>query len=269
MNQTSAANSWYHFGTIQYAAFAVAIIGFIVLLLPFLGLLSHVDISQIWQQLAEPEVQDALWLSLKVSTLSLGFSLVLGLPIAFILARRYFYGRDFIYALIHLPMVMPPVVVGVALLMAFGRRGLCGDLLATMGIHLPFTTASAVLAAMIVSMPFLIIAVEAGFAKVDPRLEHVAATLGARPWRIFWTVTLPGVRSSLFAGMALCWARSIGEFGATIAFAGNLPGRTQTIPLAVYSALHTHPQAAIVLSLILWMVSLLILIILRKKLHQP
>ena len=269
MNRSLEVSSWYNFGAVQYALIILAIIGFLGFLLPFLGLLSQIEMAPIWHQLAQPEVYDALWLSVKVSTTSLIFSLFFGLPIAFILARRRFFGRDLVYALIHLPMVMPPVVVGVALLMAFGRRGLCGDLLAAMGIQLPFTTASAIIAASIVSTPFLIIAVEAGFAKADPRLEYVAATLGASPWRIFWTVTVPSIRASLFAGMALCWARSIGEFGATIAFAGNLQGRTQTMPLAVYTALHTRPQVAIVLSIILLVVSVIALFILRKKLHQP
>jgi molybdate transport system permease protein len=163
-------------------------------------------------------------------------------------------------------MVLPPVVGGVALLLAFGRRGLLGGWLASsLGIHLPFTTAGAILAETFVAMPFLVITVEAGLRSMDTRFEDAARTLGASSWTVLWRVTLPLVRPSLVAGAVLCWARALGEFGATITFAGNFPGRTQTMPLAVYLALESNPDAAIVLSLVLLAVSLAVLIGLRDR----
>jgi molybdate transport system permease protein len=164
-------------------------------------------------------------------------------------------------------MVLPPVVGGVALLLAFGRRGFVGEALDRLtGVTLPFTTTGAILAEAFVSMPFLIVAVEAGIRQVDQRYEAAAATLGAGPWMRFRRVTLPLVAPALGAGAALCWARALGEFGATITFAGNFPGKTQTMPLAVYIALETNPDGAVALSLILLAVSLLVLIVLRHRL---
>lgn len=163
-------------------------------------------------------------------------------------------------------MVLPPVVGGVALLTAFGRRGLVGAWLdQAFGIHLPFTTAGAILAETFVAMPFLVITVEAGLRGMDLRFEEAARTLGASRATVLWRVTLPLVRPSLVAGAVLCWARALGEFGATITFAGNFPGRTQTMPLAVYLALETNPNAAIMLSLVLLAVSLAVLIGLRDR----
>jgi molybdate transport system permease protein len=165
-----------------------------------------------------------------------------------------------------LPIVLPPVVGGVALLLAFGRRGLVGRWLEQLfGITLPFTTAGAVLAETFVAMPFFVLTVEGALQGMDHRLEEAARTLGAGPWTVFRRVTLPLVRPSLVAGAVLCWARALGEFGATITFAGNFPGRTQTIPLAVYVALESRPQAGIVLSLVLLGVSLAILVALRRR----
>ena len=175
-------------------------------------------------------------------------------------------GRNLVRALTTLPMVFPPVVGGVALLLAFGRRGLAGQWLdRAFGITLPFTTAGAVLAEAFVAMPFLVITTEAGLRAMDRRYEDAAATLGAGRWLTFRRVTLPLVAPSLGAGIALCWARALGEFGATITFAGNLPGVTQTMPLAVYLALETDLQAAIALSLILLAISLAVLIALRDR----
>jgi molybdate ABC transporter permease protein len=170
-----------------------------------------------------------------------GVCVVLGFPLAYVLARVEFPGRALARGLVSLPMVLPPVVGGIALLSAFGRRGVLGGALAEVGVVLPFTTAGAVLAVTFVSMPFLVTTLEAALVGVDPRLEQAAATLGASRWRILRTVTLPAIRPALAAGLALCWARGLGEFGATITFAGNLEGRTQTMPLAVYDALQTGP----------------------------
>jgi molybdate transport system permease protein len=207
-------------------------------------------------------VLQALRLSLVCSVGAVAVSVLLGVPLAFLLARVAFPGRNLVRALTTLPMVFPPVVGGVALLLAFGRRGLVGQWL---GITLPFTTAGAILAEAFVAMPFLVITVEAGLRAMDRRYEDAAATLGAGRWLTFRRVTLPLIAPSLGAGVALCWARALGEFGATITFAGNLPGVTQTMPLAVYIALETDLEAAIALSLVLLAVSLAVLIALRDR----
>jgi molybdate transport system permease protein len=234
--------------------------------LPLAGLLLRTPWGSAWQLLTSSQAITALRLSLLASLSATAIALVLGVPLAWILARLTFPGRAVLRALTVLPMVLPPVVGGVALLAAFGRRGLVGGWLAqAFGIHLPFTTAGAVLAETFVAMPFLVVTVEAGLRSMDRRFEDAARTLGARRWTVLWRVTLPLVRPSLIAGAVLCWARALGEFGATITFAGNFPGRTQTMPLAVYLALETSPEAAIVLSLVLLAVSLAVLIGLRDR----
>jgi len=191
---------------------------------------------------------------------------VLGIPLALVLSRTTGNLRSLLRALTTLPMVLPPVVGGVALLLAFGRHGLVGSLLYQgLGIQISFTTAAAVMAETFVAMPFLVIAVEAGLRSLDPRYEEAARALGARGWMVFARVTLPMLRPAIFSGAVLCWARALGEFGATITFAGNFPGRTQTVPVAVYVALETRPDSAIVLSLILLAVSLVILVGMRDR----
>ena len=238
-----------------------------LVVLPLVGLLQRTPWSQMRAHLLSADVGTALRLSLECSVAAVALSVTLGVPLAWILARVPFPGRAVVRALVTLPMVLPPVVGGVALLLAFGRRGFVGEALDRLtGVTLPFTTAGAVLAEAFVAMPFLVVAVEAGIRQVDQRYEDAAATLGAGPWTRFWRVTLPLVAPSLGAGAALCWARALGEFGATITFAGNFPGRTQTMPLAVYIALETNPDGAVALSLILLAVSLLVLIVLRHRL---
>jgi len=192
--------------------------------------------------------------------------LVLGVPLAWLLARVRFRGRRLVRALVIVPLVLPPVVGGVALLMALGRRGLVGSwLYDTFGVSLPFTTAGVVVAEAFVAMPFLVISVEGALRAADPRYEEAAATLGATGWTAFRRVTLPLIAPGVAAGAVLCWARALGEFGATITFAGNYPGRTQTMPLAVYLALETDPAAAIVLSLVLLTLSVAVLVLLRDR----
>jgi molybdate transport system permease protein len=235
-------------------------------LLPLVGLLLRTPWSELGTEIASPPVRSALWLSLVCSLAATGISLVFGVPLAWALARWEFPGRSLVRALTTLPMIVPPVVGGVALLLAFGRRGFAGRWLdQAFGITLPFTTAGAILAETFVAMPFLVITVEAGLRSMNRRYEDAAATLGARPWVTFRRVTLPLIAPSLWAGAALAWARALGEFGATITFAGNLPGRTQTIPLAVYLALETRLEAAITLSVVLLAVSLTILVLLRNR----
>ena len=171
-----------------------------------------------------------------------GLALVFGVPLAWLLARGAFPGRGLVRALCTLSMVLPPVVAGVALFYALGRRGLVGQYLDEwFGITLPFSTAGVIVAQTFVAMPFLVLTVEAAFRQRDPRFEEAARTLGGGRWYIFRRVTLPAIRPGLIAGAVLAWARALGEFGATITFAGNFPGRTQTMPLAIY--LHERDRA--------------------------
>jgi molybdate transport system permease protein len=244
----------------------LAAIGAAFFLVPLVGLLVRTPWGEAIRSLTSPDTLEALRLSLVASLSSTAVALVLGVPLAWVYARVDFPGRSVLRALTTLPMVLPPVVGGIALLLAFGRRGLLGPLLENVfGITLPFTTAAVVLAETFVAMPFLVITVEAGLRGMDVRFEDAARTLGARRWTVLWRVTLPLVRPSLLAGAVLCWARALGEFGATITFAGNFPGRTQTMPLAVYLALETNPDAAIMLSVVLLAVSLAVLIGLRHR----
>ena len=242
-----------------------AALGLALIIVPLAGLLQHVPWSSLLTQLTSADVRTALRLSIECSFLAVAVSLVLGVPLAWMLARSSFRGKALVRAVVTLPMVLPPVVGGVALLLAFGAHGFAGQALAHIGITLPFTTAGTVVAETFVAMPFLVIAVEAGLRQADERFEEVAATLGARPWMRFWRVTLPIIAPSLAAGAALTWARALGEFGATITFAGNLPGTTQTMPLAVYVALESDTDGAIALSLLMLVVSLAILIGLRHR----
>ena len=237
-----------------------------LLVLPLAALLVHTPWARLGELVGDATVRAALRLSLVTSTAALALSTALGVPLAWLLARREFPAKALLRALCVLPMVLPPVVGGVALLLAFGRRGLIGQPLdALTGITLPFTTAGVVLAETFVAMPFLIVTVEAGLRSMDRRYEDVAATLGASRWLTFRRVTLPLLGPSLGAGMALCWARALGEFGATITFAGNLSGRTQTMPLAVYLQLERDVDSAILLSLILLTVSVVVLVALRGR----
>jgi molybdate transport system permease protein len=243
-----------------------AVIGLAFLVLPLAGLLIRAPWATLLQRLTEPGILTALRLSLQTATLATLLCIVFGVPLAWLLARTDFPGRRLVRALVTVPLVLPPVVGGVALLLVFGRRGLIGSWLdSTFGITLPFTTTGVVIAEAFVAMPFLVIAVEGALRGADARYEEAAATLGATRWSTFTRVTLPLVAPGIAAGAVLCWARALGEFGATITFAGNFPGRTQTMPLAVYLALETNLEAAIVLSLILLTVSVTILAALRDK----
>ncbi len=238
-----------------------------LLVLPLLGLLLRAPWAALGGLLAAPAVRAALRLSLVSSLSALGLATVLGVPLAWVLARLEFPGKRLLRAVCVLPMVLPPVVGGVALLYAFGRLGLLGAPLArATGVALPFTTAGVVVAEAFVAIPFLVVTLEAGLRAADRRYEAVAATLGAGRWTVLRRVTLPLAAPSLAAGMALCWARALGEFGATITFAGNLPGSTRTMPLAVYTALQgPRPETALVLSLLLLAVSVAVLVALRGR----
>jgi molybdate transport system permease protein len=248
-------------------AFAVlAAIGAALFILPLLGLLVRAPWGNAFSELSSPEALTALRLSFVCTVSATALALLLGVPLAWFYARVEFPGRSVLRALTTLPMVLPPVVGGVALLLAFGRHGLVGQWLdQTLGIRLPFSTAGVVVAETFVAMPFLVLTVEAGLRSMDRRFEEAARTLGAGGWTVFYRVTLPLIAPSLLAGSVLCWARALGEFGATITFAGNFPGRTQTMPLAVYLALETRPEAAVMLSILLLAVSLAVLVGLRYR----
>ncbi|WP_028479822.1 molybdate ABC transporter permease subunit [Nocardia sp. CNY236] len=242
---------------------AVCALAFVVA--PLLGLLLRTPWQILPDRLFTAEVGQALRLSLVCASLATLLCLIGGVPLAWLLARGAVPGRGVIRALITVPLVLPPVVGGVALLLVLGRRGMVGQYLYEwFGVTLPFTTAAAVIAETFVALPFLVIAVEGALRAADPRFEEAAATLGASRWLIFRRVTVPSVLPGIVAGAVLCWARALGEFGATITFAGNFPGRTTTMPLAVYLTLQTDPDEAIVLSLLLLAVSVGVLIALRE-----
>jgi molybdate transport system permease protein len=243
-----------------------AFVGLAFLVVPLAGLVVRAPWSTLTDQLFSAEVGQALALSLVCASLATAGCLVLGVPLAWLLARSDLPGRGVLRALVTVPLVLPPVVGGVALLLVLGRRGLIGQYLHDwFGISLPFTTAGVVVAEAFVAMPFLVIAVEGALRAADPRYEEAAATLGASRWLTFRRVTLPSIAPGVVAGTVLCWARALGEFGATITFAGNFPGKTTTMPLAVYLALETDPGAAIVLSLVLLVVSVVVLVCLRDR----
>jgi molybdate transport system permease protein len=231
---------------------------------PIAALLLRVSPGTLIAELRDPGVQQALWLSLKTSVAATVVSLVLGLPMAYLLASRSFPGKRAVEVLLDLPMVIPPTVAGLALLMAFGRAGLLGGSLSALGITLPFTTAGVVLAQVFMAMPFLVGATRAGLAAVDPQYLEAAATLRAGPIHTFWRVRLPLALPSVIAGLGMCWARALGEFGATITFAGNLAGTTRTVPLDVYLRLHENLDAATTLSVLLIVMAAVLLTAMRQ-----
>ncbi|MER7730107.1 ABC transporter permease [Streptomyces erythrochromogenes] len=243
-----------------------ALLAVAFLMIPLVGILARTQWSELGAHLTTPGSIEALKLSVVVSFWALGISLVLGVPLAWLLARVEFPGKTLVRSLVLLPMVLPPTVGGVALLLGFGRRGLLGPFLySAFGITLPFHTSGAVVAATFVAMPFLVISLEGALGGLPPGYEETAASLGASPLRVFFTVTVPMVAPGLIAGAALTWARALGEFGATITFAGNLPGVTQTLPLQVYLLLQDSPEAATSLSLLLLAIAMVVLIALRGR----
>jgi molybdate transport system permease protein len=253
-------------GRIPALLLVPALLGLAFLVVPLAGLVVQAPWGTLLSRLAEPAVLDALQLSLVAASSATVICLVLGVPLAWLLARSGLPGLRVVRALVTVPLVLPPVVGGVALLLVLGRNGLLGQYLdAWFGFSLPFTTAGVIVAEAFVAMPFLVIAVDGALRGADRRYEEAAATLGASRWLTFRRVTLPLVAPGIAAGAVLCWARALGEFGATITFAGNFPGETQTMPLAVYLALETDPEAAIVLSLMLFAVSVIVLVSLRDK----
>jgi molybdate transport system permease protein len=238
----------------------------IFFVLPLAGLAQRAPWSNVGNDLGGSDARTALRLSLQCSLAATAISIVLGVPLAWVLARGRFPGRALLRALVLLPLVLPPVVGGVALLTAFGRRGLIGQYLYEwFDVRITFTVWGVILAETFVAMPFLVITVDAALRALDTRFEDAARTLGASKWTVMRRVTLPMIWPSVAAGAALTWARALGEFGATITFAGNLKGVTQTMPLAVYLALQTNPEAAITLSLVLLVVSIAVLALVGSR----
>ena len=249
-----------------WALVPLAVVAVAFIAVPFVALFQRAPWSDLGDLVREPVVTDALRLSLTTAFAATGISLLFGIPLAWVLARTRFPGRSLTRALVTLPMVLPPVVGGAALLFAFGRRGLLGGpVYDSTGLLLPFSAWGVVAANTFVSLPFLVLTVESGLRASDVRYEDAAATLGASRWTIFRRVTVPHAAPSIVAGAVLCWARALGEFGATVTFAGNLQGRTQTMPLAVFLALESDRDAAIALSLVLIAVSLAVLVPLRDR----
>ncbi len=243
-----------------------ALVGFAFLVVPLFALVQRAPWSDLGEIVTEPVVIDALRISVVSALAATALSLLVGVPLAWVLARTSFPGRSLVRALVTLPMVLPPVVGGAALLFAFGRRGLVGGpLYDHTDFVLPFSIWGVIAANTFVAMPFLVLTVESGLRSADVRYEDAAATLGASRWTIFRRITLPNAMPAIVAGAVLCWARALGEFGATVTFAGNLQGRTQTMPLAVFLALESDREAAIALSLVLIAVSLAVLIPLRDR----
>ncbi|MFM7093233.1 MAG: ABC transporter permease [Actinomycetota bacterium] len=237
-----------------------------LVIVPIVAVVWRTPWASFWSSISNDTSRTALALSLRTSLIATLLALVFGTPLAWMLANSTFRGRAVVRALLVLPMVLPPVVGGVALLFAFGRRGLVGGVLDDwFGIRLAFTETATVMAEFFVAAPFFIVVMEAAFEQVDRRVLGAARTCGAGPWRAFLTVTIPLVRPSLIAGLVLTWARALGEFGATITFAGNTPGRTQTVPLAVYSALESGNDSALALSMLMVGVSIVVLVALRGR----
>ncbi len=243
-----------------------AAVGVALVALPLLGLLLRTDWTAFSRNISAPVVWPAIRLSVITTLVTVALCFVLGTPLSWLLSRADGRLATWLRAVMTVPVVLPPVVGGVALLMAYGRRGVVGaPLLEAFGVRLPFTPTAVVLAQLFVSLPFYVLAVEGAMRAVDHRYDAVAASLGASPLRVFTRVALPLAAPGIASGAALAWARALGEFGATITFAGNFAGRTQTAPLAVYVALQNDPQAAIALSIAMLGVSLAVLGLLRGR----
>lgn len=244
---------------------AAAVVGLTLLVLPVLAMLFRVPWSALPEIVTDEANRSALVLSLRTSVIATLLSVAVGAPVAWLIAYYSFPGMRVLRALCVLPMVLPPVVGGVALIYVLGKNGVMGQYLwEWFGIRIAFTESAAVLAQFFVAAPYFIVVMESAFANVDPALVGVSRSLGARPWHVLLRVQFPLVRPALIAGLVLTWARALGEFGATITFAGNTQGRTQTLPLAVYTALESGRDAALLLSVVLIAVSFIVLVSLKS-----
>ena len=241
-----------------------AALGAAFLLLPLVALVARVDWAHFPELITSPASRDALWLSLRTSAASTLLCILLGTPMAMVLARTSFPGQGVLRSLVLLPLVLPPVVGGIALLYTFGRRGLLGHELDVLGVQIAFSTAAVVMAQTFVAMPFLVLSLEGALRSAGQRYEVVAASLGARPGTVFRRVTLPLVLPGLVSGAVLAFARALGEFGATITFAGSLQGRTRTLPLEIYLRRETDAPGAVALSLVLVVVAVVVIGVTRQ-----
>ena len=239
------------------------------LLLPLLALLFYSSPAELAANLALPQVRQAISLSLRTSSWATLAAVALGMPVAYLLARRQFYGRLLLDNLIDLPIVLPPAVAGLSLLLVFGRRGWVGAPLDQLGIRITFTELAVIMAQTFIAVSLFIRAASIGFAAVEPELEDAAAIDGANRWQSFWRITLPLSRRAVLTGVALAWARALGEFGATIIFAGNFPGRTQTMPLAIYLGFELDLDVAVTLSVILIGLSFAALLAIKLIFQRP
>lgn len=240
--------------------------GLLVVVAPVGALLVRAGWGSLLTEVAKPAVTQALWLSLRTAATTTLVALVLGVPLAWLLARDVLPFTHLLRALVTLPMVLPPVVGGVALLALLGRRGVLGQHLDVwFGVTIPFSTAAVVIAQTFVALPFLVVSVDGALRSRGTRAEDVAATLGASQWYAFRRVTLPAVAPAVLSGAVLCFARALGEFGATITFAGNFPGVTRTMPSAIYLTMQSSPQAAVALSVVLVAVAAVVLVALRSR----
>ena len=240
----------------------------VVLLVPLIALLVRVSPADLLANTMTREVTQAIGLSVSTSLISTCITFVTGTPVAYLLARYPFRGRTILDTLIDLPMVLPPSVAGIALLVAFGRRGLLGQYFSEFGIEIAFTQTAVVLAQTFVAAPFYIKAAASGFASIDRDYELAAALDGASPRKVFRYITMPLAGPILFGGTVMTWARALGEFGATIIFAGNFPGRTQTMPLAIYLGFELDLGIALTLSVILLIISFTVLLFVKHILRQ-
>jgi molybdate transport system permease protein len=236
-----------------------AALGAVFVLLPLVAMVTRVDWGGFGGLVTSESAREALWLSLRTSACSTLLCVLVGVPMAAVLARTDFRGQGVVRSLVLLPLVIPPVVSGIALLYTFGRRGLLGHTLDVLGVEVAFTTAAVVMAQTFVALPFLVISLEGALRTAGQRYEVVAATLGAAPATVFRRVTLPLVLPGLLSGAVLAFARSLGEFGATITFAGSLQGTTATLPIQIYLQRVTDPDAAVALSLVLVVVAVLVI----------
>jgi molybdate transport system permease protein len=238
------------------------------LALPLVALTLRVSPARLLAGALQPDVAQAVSLSLTTTAITVCVSMLAGTPLAYLLARRSFRGRTALDTLVDLPMVLPPSVAGIALLVAFGRAGLLGGPLHDAGVSIPFTSVAVVLAQTFVAAPFFVKAAATGFAGVDPELEQAAALDGASRLQVFRYVTAPLSGAAMFSGAVMTWARALGEFGATIIFAGNFPGRTQTMPLAIYVGFELDLGVALTLALILLALSFAVLLLVKGLLRQ-
>jgi molybdate transport system permease protein len=257
----------------QRSAFALVlalatVVTLVFLALPIVAIFSRTAPGELLDQLSNPVVKDALWVTIKTSVVAQLLIIVFGTPTAYLLAGSRFRGRSFAIVLVELPLVLPPAVAGIGLLAALGRTGLLGGTLDVLGLSIPFTQAAVTLAVAYVASPLYVRQAIAAFEATDPNLTAASRTLGAGPARTFFRIVLPLARGGLLAGLALSFARGIGEFGATLMFAGNLQGRTQTLPLAIYTALEVDLRAAQALSVVLVIVAFALLMFVRGLLRR-